>query len=230
MTGLGSTGSKALFAAAMFSLLAPAVLPQAAHPVTGRPIAPVMGMDGADWLERAERDSEEAPDLALDALDIKPGMTIADVGAGVGYLTVRMAKRVGPEGKIYANDIQPGMIERLRRQLAEKRLTNVELVLGTETDPRLPPNAIDLVLLVDVYHEFSRPREMLEKIRVALKPDGRLVLFEYKKEDPTVPIREEHKMSVAEVKTELEAEGFRLDKVRSNLPRQHILVFRKNLM
>ena len=210
--------------------LAIAAFGQATHPITGRPIAPVMGMSGADWLERAERVSEEAPGLAVDALDIKPGMTIADIGAGVGYLTVRLAKRTGPTGKVYANDIQPGMLERLKKNLEANRLANVEAVLGTETDPRLPPSAIDLVLLVDVYHEFSQPQAMLVKIREALKPEGRLVLFEYKKEDPAIPIREEHKMSVAEVKAELEAEGFRLEKVHGNLPRQHILVFRKNLM
>ena len=134
--------------------LAIAAFGQATHPITGRPIAPVMGMSGADWLERAERVSEEAPDLAVDALDIKPGMTIADIGAGVGYLTVRLAKRTGPTGKVYANDIQPGMLERLKKNLEANRLANVEAVLGTETDPRLPPSAIDLVLLVDVYHEF----------------------------------------------------------------------------
>jgi ubiquinone/menaquinone biosynthesis C-methylase UbiE len=210
--------------------LAIAAYGQATHPVTGRPIATVMGMGGADWLERTERVSEEAPDRALDALDIKPGTTVADVGAGVGYLTVRLAKRVGPTGKVYANDIQPGMLERLKKNIEANRLANVETVLGTETDPRLPPSAIDLVLLVDVYHELSQPQAMLAKIREALKPDGRLVLFEYKKEDPAIPIREEHKMSVADVKTELEAEGFRLVKVHGNLPRQHILVFRKSLM
>jgi len=210
--------------------LAIAAFGQATHPVTGRVIAPVMGMSGAGWLERAERDSEEAPDVALDALGIQPGMTIADVGAGVGYLTVRLAKRVGPTGRVYANDIQPGMIERLKKNLAAHRLSNVETILATETDPRLPPSAMDLVLLVDVYHEFSQPQAMLAKIREALKPDGRLVLFEYKKADPAIPIREEHKMSVAEVRRELEAEGFRLEKVHGNLPRQHILVFRKNLM
>lgn len=207
-----------------------AAFAQATHPLTGRPIASVMGMSGAGWLERAERDSEEAPDRALDLLGIKPGMIVADVGAGVGYLTVRLAKRVGPSGKVYANDIQPGMLDRLKKNLQAHRLANVETVLGTETDPRLPSSAIDLVLLVDVYHEFSQPQAMLAKIREALKPGGRLVLFEYKKEDPSVPIREEHKMSVAEVKAELEAEGFLLEKVYGGLPRQHVFVFRKNLM
>jgi ubiquinone/menaquinone biosynthesis C-methylase UbiE len=137
---------------------------------------------------------------------------------------------VGPGGKVYANDIQPEMLQRLRQNIAEKGLANVETVLGTGTDARLPAAAVDLALLVDVYHEFSHPAEMLQSIRRALKPDGRLVLLEYRKEDPSIPIRPEHKMSVQEVRAEIEPEGFRLEKTLETLPRQHILIFRKSSM
>lgn len=203
------------------------LLAQATHPLTGRPIAPVMGAAGAGWLDRPEREAEEKPELALDALGIRAGMTVADVGAGTGYMSLRMARRVGPTGKVYANDLQPEMLKKLRSNSQREKLSNVETVQGTESDPKLPPNTMDLVLLVDVYHEFSQPQAMLDKIRESLKPDGRLVLLEYRKEDPSVPIRPEHKMSVAEVKTEVEAEGYKLDQVIEKLPRQHIIVFRK---
>lgn len=204
---------------------------QGVHPITGRRIAGVMGIGGAVWLERSEREAEEAPEAALDALQLKPGMVVADVGAGVGYFVSRMAKRVGPTGKVYANDIQAEMLTRLRQRMEAQKITNVETVLGRENDPQLPAGELDLVLLVDVYHEFSQPQQMLAKIRESLKPDGRLVLLEYKKEDPNVPIRPEHKMSVTDVKAELEPEGFRLAEAKSDLlPRQHILIFRKNVM
>ena len=197
------------------------------HPVTGRRIAGVMGIGGAEWLVRSERESEEAPDAALDAIGIGKGAVVADIGAGVGYFTWRLAERVGPRGKVYANDIQPAMLERLKKNMAVRGLTNVEPVLGAEDDPRLPAGRMDLVLLVDVYHEFSQPRKMLQRIRESLQRDGRLVLLEYRKEDPAVPIRPEHKMSTEEVKSEVEPEGFRLDKTLESLPRQHIRIFRK---
>ena len=200
---------------------------QAKHPVSGREIAPVMGMGGAGWLIRSEREQEERPDLALDLIGINKGSAVADVGAGVGYFSLRLAKRVGQEGKVYANDIQPKMLALLKENAERAGLTNIELVQGTETDPHLPANTIDLVLLVDVYHEFSNPTEMLDGIRSSLKPDGRLVLLEYRKEDPAVPIREEHKMTVQQVKDELAPQGFLLEKVLGELPRQHILIFRK---
>ncbi len=198
---------------------------QDVHPSTGRTIAPVMGMGGADWLVRSEREQEEQPDLALDSLAIAKGSTVADVGAGVGYMTWRLAERVGPTGKVYANDIQQAMLDRLRENMAQRGIHNVETVLGTAGDPRLPTAAIDLVLLVDVYHEFSDPRKMLHGIRASLRPQGRLVLLEYRKEDPKVPIRPEHKMSVAEVKAEIEPEGFHFEKSLEVLPRQHIVIF-----
>ena len=199
---------------------------QPEHPLTGRKIAPVMGAAGAGWLERAERETEEQPEKALDAMDIRAGMVVADVGAGVGYFTWRMAERVGPSGKVYATDIQPRMLEQLRKNVASRGLTNVVPVLGAEDDPKLPAGRLDLELLVDVYHEFSKPREMLAKLRDALKPSGRLILLEYRKEDPSVPIRLEHKMTVQEVRAEIEPEGFRFEKSLETLPRQHILIFR----
>jgi ubiquinone/menaquinone biosynthesis C-methylase UbiE len=143
-------------------------------------------------------------------------------------MTVKMAKRVGPTGKVYANDIQPQMLSMLRQRLDREKIPNVELVLGTYDDPRLPADTIDLILMVDVYHEFSQPQQMLRRMRESLKPGGRLVLLEYRKEDPSIPIRPDHKMSVAEAKMEVEAEGFTLASVDERLPRQHILVFTKN--
>jgi tRNA A58 N-methylase Trm61 len=202
---------------------------QGVHPVTGRKYAGVMGPGGAGWLVRPEREAEEQPDAALDALEISRGATVADIGAGAGYMTWRLAERVGPAGKVYANDIQPGMLELLRKNMAARQLDNVEAVLGQGDDPKLPRGALDLVLMVDVYHEFSEPQQMLRHIREALKPDGRMVLLEYRAEDPKVPIRAEHKMTVAQVKAEIEPEGFRLDRVIETLPRQHILVFRKSV-
>jgi ubiquinone/menaquinone biosynthesis C-methylase UbiE len=199
------------------------------HPITGRRIAPVMSTGGADWLVRPEREAEEAPGAALEAIGIARGVTVADVGAGAGYFTWRLAERVGPSGKVYANDIQPAMLELLRKNIEARHLANVEPVLGSEDDPRLPAGRVDLVLLVDVYHEFSEPEKMLRKIRESLKPDGRLVLLEYRKEDPNIPIRPEHKMSVAEVRAEVEPEGFRFEKNLNTLPRQHILIFRKSV-
>jgi ubiquinone/menaquinone biosynthesis C-methylase UbiE len=195
------------------------------HPISGRRYAGVMGYQGADWLERSEREMEEEPEKALDAIGIAPGATVADVGAGSGYFTVRMAQRVGPTGRVFANDLQPQMLAMLKNRLDRERLQNVTLIQGTVDDPRLPPGALDLILMVDVYHEFSQPQIMLRRMRDALKPDGRLVLLEYRKEDPSVPIRPEHKMSVAEAKLEVEAEGYKLSRVDEALPRQHILIF-----
>jgi len=199
------------------------------HPITGRRIAPVMGVGGADWLVRPERETEEAPEAALDAMGITPGMIVADVGAGAGYFTWRLAERVGTVGRVYANDVQLEMLDLLRKNIEARHLTNVETVLGALDNPKLPAGRMDLVLLVDVYHEFSEPEKMLRKIREALKPDGRLVLLEYRKEDPNVAIRPEHKMSISEVRAEVQPEGFRFDKSLETLPRQHILIFYKSV-
>ena len=198
------------------------------HPISGRKYAGVMGANGADWLVRPEREAEEQPDAALDAIGVARGSTAADVGAGAGYITWRLAGRVGPTGKVYANDIQPKMLDLLRKNMDQRKITNVEPVLGAVDDPKLPPGAIDLVLLVDVYHEFSQPQQMLRHIRESLKPDGRLVLLEYRAEDPKVPIRPEHKMTVEQARAEVEPEGYRLAQVLETLPRQHILIFRKD--
>jgi SAM-dependent methyltransferase len=197
------------------------------HPVSGRRFANVMGWQGAEWLERSERELEEAPDKALEALGTLTGLTVADVGAGSGYFTVRLSARVGTNGRVYANDLQPEMLKMLAARLARENVRNVTLVQGDVDNVKLPPAAIDLVLMVDVYHECSEPQRMLSAIRAALKPGGRLVLLEYRKEDPEVPIRFEHKMSIAEAKLELEAEGFTLSRVDDRLPRQHILIFAK---
>jgi len=193
----------------------------------GRRIAQVMGAAGADWLSREDREKFEQPEKVLDALNIRPGMTVADVGAGNGYFTLRLARRVKDTGRVFAVDIQQAMLDLLRDNRDRASLKNIELVLGTPTDPRLPPTAVDLALLVDVYHEFQQPDEMVAGIRASLKPDGVLVLVEYRGEDPSVPIKPEHKMSVAQVLREIEPMGFRLRKKLDFLPWQHIFIFEK---
>jgi protein-L-isoaspartate O-methyltransferase len=199
----------------------------AKHPVSGRVIAPVMSAAGADWLERSERENEESPSKAIKLLGLRKGMTVCDLGAGTGYYTARMARIVGDSGKVYAVDIQPRMLELLRKRLASAGIANVETVAGAEAETNLPPDSQDMILLVDVYHEFSRPREMLRSIHRSLKADGRLVLLEFRKEDASVPIRLEHKMSIDEVRMELEPEGFVIDKVLNDLPWQHMIFLRK---
>ena len=209
-------------------LLAQSPATPGVHPITGRHIANVCGAGPcATWLERPEREQEENPDAAVDALKLKPGMVVADVGAGTGYMSLKLARKVGPTGKVYAEDVQPEMIAAIKANAAKAKLSNVQVVQGTYTDPELPASSIDLILLVDVYHEFTEPQKMLRGIRAALKPDGRLVLLEYRKEDPSIPIQELHKMSVADVKAELEPEGFKLGPVIETLPRQHILILTK---
>jgi ubiquinone/menaquinone biosynthesis C-methylase UbiE len=203
----------------------PAV-PQARHPVSGREIAPVMGHEGASWLDRPEREAEEAPSKAIAALEIRAGQVVADVGAGSGYYSVRLARAVGENGRVYATDIQLEMLALLKSKIAAEHLSNVEPVLGTEADPKLPAASVDLVLMVDVYHELARPQEMLRALKRALRPDARLVLIEFRKESAWVPIREEHKMSVREARLEVEAEGYRFERNIDVLPWQHILVFR----
>ena len=198
------------------------------HPLSGRRFAQTMGAEGADWLDRAERDIEEEPDRAIDVLKIEKGSTVADIGAGSGYMTVKLAKKVGPQGRVYANDIQPAMLELLNKRITKSKIANVSVVLGMQDDPRLPVETLDLVLMVDVYHELSQPQLMLRHIRASLKPGGRLALLEYRKEDPSIPIKPEHKMSVADAKLEVEAEGFKLTKTNEDLPRQHILIFTKS--
>jgi ubiquinone/menaquinone biosynthesis C-methylase UbiE len=195
------------------------------HPVSGRVYAGTMSVQGAPWLDRAERDREEDPDLAVRLLRIQKGSTVADIGAGSGNITVRLARAVGPMGKVYANDIQPGMLDLLQKTVARARLMNVIPVLGAIDDPKLPAESIDLAIMVDVYHEFSEPQRMLQRLREAIKPGGRLVLLEYRAEDPDVPILREHKMTKAQVKLEVENEGFKQSRVYDDLPWQHLIIF-----
>ncbi len=220
-----SMRSPVALALVMLSVATVAAQSPGVHPISGRRYAGVMGYQGADWLERSEREIEEEPEVALNAIGLDPGQTVADVGAGSGYFTVRMARRVGPKGRVYANDLQPEMLAMLASRLKKDNIPNVTLVQGTVDDPKLPAASLDLILMVDVYHEFSQPQIMLRRMREALKPGGRLVLLEYRQEDPAVPIRPEHKMSVAGAKLEVEAEGYTLSRVDSALPRQHILIF-----
>ena len=193
----------------------------------GREIAQVMSFHGAQWLERSERYDEERPDLVLAALDLKPGMTVADVGAGTGYYAWRMAQRVGNNGTVYAVDIQPEMIALLGKQVARRGTANVKALLGTPTDPRLPRNTLDLVLMVDVYHEFEFPYEMLAALADALKPGGRLVFVEFRGGDPTVPIKPLHTMTERQVRAEASLHPLEWVRTVSNLPWQHMIVFRR---
>jgi precorrin-6B methylase 2 len=191
-----------------------------------REIAQVMGHLGASWLERPEREQEERTDLLLKALDLKPTDVVADIGAGTGYFTFVMAPEV-PQGKVLAVDIQPEMIEYLNEGKEKQKVTNVQPVLGTEFDPKLPANSVDLAIMIDAYHEFSYPREMISHIVSALKPGGRVVLVEYRAEDPSVPIKELHKLSVAQATREMNAVGLKLLKNDKRLPQQHIMFFGK---
>lgn len=193
----------------------------------GREIARVMSFHGADWLERPERADEERPELLLSALNLEPGMTVADIGAGTGYYSWRMAQRVGAGGTVYAVDIQPGMIELLGRQMSRRGASNVKALLGTPTDPKLPPSSIDLALMVDVYHELEYPYEMLAAVVRALKPGGRLAFVEFRAGDPAVPIKALHTMSEAQVRREAAAHALEWVKTARDLPWQNAVVFRK---
>lgn len=193
----------------------------------GREISHVMGHLGADWLERPERQMEERPDLLIESLGIRPGQTVADIGAGSGYFTRRMSKKVGEDGKVLAVDIQPEMLTILKNNLESEGIRNVEMILGQEQSPNLPEASVDMVLMVDVYHEFSYPHEMMTAIRKALKPDGQIVWVEYRLEDPSVPIKLLHKMSKAQVHKEAEYQGFKWVRTYEGLPRQHVLFFKK---
>jgi ubiquinone/menaquinone biosynthesis C-methylase UbiE len=193
----------------------------------GREIAQVMGHQGADWLERPERQQEERPDLLLQSLPLKPGEAAADIGAGTGYLSWRMAGMVGEKGKVYCVDIQQEMLDLLAKKMAEHHTTNFQAVLGTITDTRLPADSVDLVLMVDVYHEFDHPYEMMQSILRALKPGGRIVWVEYRAEDPDVPIKPLHKMSEAQVRKEAALLPLQFVEAIEKLPRQHIFIFEK---
>jgi ubiquinone/menaquinone biosynthesis C-methylase UbiE len=196
----------------------------------GRRIAPTMSHEGADWLTRPEREEEERASKMLDELRLRPGDVACDVGAGNGYHTLEMAKRVAPSGRAIAVDIQPEMLALLEARAKSAGISNVELVLGAPTDPKLPAKGCDLILLADVYHELDDPAGMLAKLRAALSargPEqaGRLVLLEFRAEDDTVPIKPEHKMSRAQILRELEANGFVLARSYDELPWQHLMFF-----
>ncbi len=193
----------------------------------GRPIADVMGFQGADWLFRDTREAEEQPEAMLEALKIKPGSTVADVGAGAGYTSLRLARRVGANGTVLATDVQPQMLAMLRDNAKVAGVKNIKPVRATQTNVNLPDAAVDLALMVDVYHEASNPEALLVGIKKALKPGGRLVLVEFRGEDPDVPIKPEHKMTLAQVRKELEPQGFRFVESLEFLPWQHIIVFEK---
>ena len=190
----------------------------------GREIAPAMSYLGADWLEREERERLEQPEKVLDTLKIAPGSVVADIGAGTGYYSLRLAKRVGPQGRVLATDIQPEMLSRLRLNMKKADIGNIEPILCTPTDAKLPHGALDLALMVDVYHELAHPEGTMAQVRRALKPEGRLVLIEYRGEDPTVPIKPEHKMTLTQIREELEPLGFRIQETFDFLPRQHLIV------
>ncbi len=192
----------------------------------GREIALVMGHRGIGWLERPGREAEERTDLLLESLELAPDAVVADIGAGSGYFTFRLAGRV-PRGRVLAVDIQPEMLEVIERRRGAAGLDNVEAVLGSETDPGLPPETVDAALMVDAYHEFSHPREMMTAIVAALRPGGRVYLVEYREEDPSVRIKPLHKMSEGQARRELEAAGLRWVENRGVLPQQHILIFEK---
>ena len=193
----------------------------------GREIARVMGHEAADWLERPEREKEERAELLIESLKIRPGDVVADIGVGTGYHARRTASKVGATGRVYGVDIQPEMLTLLSNKMAELRITNVVPVLGTITNPNLPAASIDLALMVDVYHEFSHPYEMMERICDSLKPGGRVVFVEFRAEDPSVPIKAVHKMSEAQVKKEMTALPLEWVQTIRSLPWQHIIIFKK---
>jgi len=192
----------------------------------GREIAQVMGHQGAGWLERSSREQEEQPQRLIDDLGLKPTDVVADIGAGTGYFSFRIAPLV-PQGKVLAVDVQPEMLDILQYLKQEKKITNVEPVLGKEDNPNLPPNSVDLALMVDAYHEFEYPKEMMTAIAQALKPTGRVVLVEYRAENPLVFIKPLHKMSQRQVRKEMDAIGLKWLETKSNLPQQHVMFFGK---
>ena len=192
-----------------------------------REIAQVMGHEAADWLERPEREREERTDLLVPALKLKPGDVVADIGCGSGYYTRRLARQVGTNGVVLAVDIQAEMLDILTNKLAGEGVLNVRPVLGTITDPKLPRAAVDVILMVDVYHEFDHPFEMVAAMCQSLKPGGRMVFVEFRGEDPQVPIKRVHKMTEAQVRKEMAVQPLDWVETIGTLPQQHLIVFRK---
>ena len=193
----------------------------------GREIAQVMGWQGAAWLERSEREQEERTDLLLPELRLAPGMAVADIGAGTGYIARRIAKAIGPTGTVYAVDVQPEMIRMLSDLARREQLAQIRPVLGGQTDVKLAPASIDLAIMVDVYHELEFPHEVLASIVKSLKQGGRVVFVEYRAEDERVPIKALHKMSIEQLKREVALQPLVFERVAEPLPWQHIVVFAK---
>ena len=193
----------------------------------GREIASVMGFEGMEWLERPERETEENVNTLLLNMNIQPNDTLADIGAGSGYHVFKMST-MAHTGLIYAVDIQPEMLDKMQSRKEARNINNVELILGTETSANLPENSVDKILLVDVYHEFNHPYEMMQSIKKALRPNGKIFLIEYRGEDFRVPIKEVHKMTQKQAVKELKAAGFKLYQNLDNLPWQHCMIFIKS--
>jgi len=202
-------------------------VPPALTEYEGRVIARTMHWKGAEWLMRRVREEEEGPGKMREQLQVKPGMVVCDMGCGNGYHTLPLAEMVGEKGKVYAVDVQPEMIEMLKQNIERNGVKNIVPINGLYHDPKLPPNTCDMILLVDVYHEFSHPVQMLAGMRAALKPDGQLVLCEFRAEDKSVPIKPEHKMSKAQINKEMNANGFKLVREYDGLPWQHLMFFGK---
>lgn len=189
----------------------------------GRTIAQPMSYSGADWLDRSDREAREQPEHVLDVLGLRPGMVVADVGAGTGYFSIRIVRRVAPGGRVLATDLQQQMLDMLREKAGPNPL--IETIRTTPRDAKLPRGAVDLVLMVDVYHELPWPAETMAQVREALRPDGRVALVEYRAEDPEVAIKPEHKMTLEQITTELAAAGFRFERSDESLPEQRIVLF-----
>ncbi len=194
----------------------------------GREIAKFMNHTGAGWLERPRREAEEQPSKIINALDLKPDNVVADIGAGTGYLSFRIAP-ILTDGKVLAVDIQPEMLEIIEFFQEEKNISNVETVLATPTDANLPPNSVDVALMVDAYHEFEYPQEVMQGIVKALKPGGKVVLAEYRGENPFIMIKRLHKMTQKQVRKEMQAVGLVWRETKNLLPQQHLMIFEKGL-
>jgi len=202
-------------------------VPPALTEYMGRRIAQTMHWLGAEWLIRNRREREESAEEMREQLGLEPGMVVCDMGAGNGYHSLPMAEMVGEEGMVWAVDIQPQMLQMLRERAAAEGVENVKTVLGELHDPRLPEGVFDLIVLVDVYHEFSHPEQMLAGMRAALKEGGRMVLVEYRAEDETVPIKPEHKMSKEQIEKEMVGNGFRQVASYEELPWQHMVFYER---
>ncbi len=194
----------------------------------GREIAQVMGAAGASWLDRDERQAEENSALAIEKMNLSSSSVVADIGAGTGYYSFAIAAKI-PGGKVYAVDIQEEMIDYLEENKASHNIKNVEVIKGTERSANLPASSIDLAIMVDVYHELEFPHEMLQSLKEALRPGGKILLLEYRQEDPTIPIKPHHKMSIDQANKEMQANGFELDYDGEFLPIQHFLLYKKKL-